>query len=432
MPEMEHENATAEPSTGGGSPGLGGSLLDRLRGMLRGRSFEEGEEALRPERGPLVPELPLQVGGAITRYGLVRAILEVDRCWVPWIINDAEKVGNIAVGRGILQSATRLGDPANRAEAAVMLQRAFGLPTLAASAVRRVFKDLSPFHWSAPAVYGAVSVGVINGYEDETFQPNGTLEHEYAPGLVANAANPSGSPSSFDPTAEMGPRPLLEGASVSGAPNGKSLEPTAHSTRDAADGQQERLDSTNAIVDELDASNSHRYQAQNRDSGFVTFCNVFAHDYAFLMGAFVPRVWWSYSRAEIEGFEASGQWPEPTTANTREMRASAIEDWFADWGHRFGWSRLGTTDPDGLTAAQDHANDGRVVIMVGDTDTSAPGHITAVIPETTAVPAKRDDDGRVIRPAQSESGAVPTTRGTSGWFDSAGAYPGGLSVWVHA
>jgi hypothetical protein len=141
-------------------------------------------------------------------------------------------------------------------------------------------------------------------------------------------------------------------------------------------------------------------------------------------------MWWN--EAAMATFEKTGQFPEPVYGkNTYEMNANALHDWFHEHGHRFGWSKLGDVDPATLTSAQAIANEGRVVIVVGDTASSRSGHITAVIPEGgDKVQAVRNKDGQVTKAWQSQAGSKPTTRGASGWYDSA-KYKGGKDVWVH-
>jgi len=111
------------------------------------------------------------------------------------------------------------------------------------------------------------------------------------------------------------------------------------------------------------------------------------------------------------------------------------------WEPSYGWWRLGTTDAAGLEAAQSAANQGQVVVICASTGQSGySGHITAVIPETDAAPAARDPaTGEILRPAQSQAGAVNQTRGDGGvdWWNRYGmingvAYPGGKAIWAHA
>jgi hypothetical protein len=59
-----------------------------------------------------------------------------------------------------------------------------------------------------------------------------------------------------------------------------------------------------------------------------TMCNIAAYQFATLMGAYVPRVWW------INGIVSS----EVAYGQTiREMSANDLFNWFAQYGSEFGW-----------------------------------------------------------------------------------------------
>lgn len=371
------------------------------------------------------PEPPLAQGALVTRYGLARALV------LPTLGGQATKdaVVSAALQKGIFASASglRLTDAATRAEAITMAMRAFNRPPLDVGQIKRVYKDVSFSHWAAGSVYGATALGIVSGYEDETFKPDAGFETAHLGAVVNGAASPSGKPGRFDPRVEWGERSILEGGTLGGSPNAKSLDADAlGGTRDATAGKDARVEKTNDVVDTLKAGSSKRYKPKNS----LTYCNVFAHDFAFLMGAFVPRVWWDAKAIAV--YEKTGLFPDADYGgNVFEMKANQIHDWFATWGHKFGWSHVGGVDPAALSEGQKMANDGRVVIVVGDTGRATPGHITAVVPETEGVKAKRNDAGDVTAPNQSQAGAVPRTRGADDWFN-ASKYKGGKAIWAHS
>jgi len=371
------------------------------------------------------PPAPAQVGGKTTRYGFAGQLREASGLGP---LLDPTRLAKWAVDKGIFSDPgnLRLGEVVTRAEAATMVSRAFDLPKIGAGDIKRVFKDLPASHWAGSFVYGAVSVGVISGFGDDTFKPQDGIEFAHSAGLAKKGAAPPGVPTAFDPRKEWGARSNLKGGKVSETRWHASLDRDAHTTRDPTAGKDKRVEATQSIVDELDASNSKRYKV----NGNSTYCNVFAHDYAHLMGAFVPRMWWT--SAAISEYEKTGQFPDPKYGkNTYEINANGLHDWFHEYGHLFGWSHLGGVDAETITKAQGVANDGRVVIVVGDTASSRSGHISAIIPEGGKdQKATRNDEGKVTAAWQSQAGAKPTTRGASKWYDSA-KYKGGKGVWVH-
>ncbi|TNF30011.1 MAG: S-layer homology domain-containing protein [Deltaproteobacteria bacterium] len=374
---------------------------------------------------PAEPEPPLAQGAMVTRYGLARALV------LPSLGGQSSKtrVVHAAMAKGIFSdaSALRLEAPVTRAEAIAMAMRANGRQPLDIGLVKRVYTDVSITHWAAGHIYQATALGVVSGYEDETFKPDEGLETAHLGAIINGAASPPGKPGRFDPRVEWGERSILEGGQLSGAPNAKSLDAEAlGGTRDAAASKEDRVTKTNAIVDKLSASTSKRYKPKNG----LTYCNVFAHDYAFLMGAFVPRVWWDAKAIAV--YQKTGLFPDAEYGkNTYEMKANQLHDWFFTWGHKFGWSHVGGVDPAALSEGQKLANDGRVVIVVGDTGKSTPGHITAVVPETDKHKAEHNAAGQVTAPNQSQAGAAPTTRGADDWFN-ASKYKGGKAIWVHS
>jgi len=179
-----------------------------------------------------------------------------------------------------------------------------------------------------------------------------------------------------------------------------------------------------AIIDYLavDKTAHARYQPGNGR----TFCNIYAHDYCHLAGAYLPRVWWTPDAIERL---ARGETVEPRLGATiDEQRANDLFRWLRAFGPRFGWRQTGTP-----TKLQTEANVGAIGLIVARrTDDGKSGHITIVVPETPDAEARRDNSGEVIAPLQSQAGATNLRRATGSlnWWkkeqfaDSA--------FWIHA
>lgn len=148
------------------------------------------------------------------------------------------------------------------------------------------------------------------------------------------------------------------------------------------------------IVEWLAVDRSERY----RPRGGTTYCNIYAYDYAFLAGAYLPRVWWtSAALRELDGGKSVAA---RYGATVTELNANALCDWFEQHGGDFGWRR--TFDLDELQGA---ANRGEVGIVVAQrADLNRSGHIVAAVPETPAHRAVRAG-GHVDRPLQSQAGS---------------------------
>lgn len=131
----------------------------------------------------------------------------------------------------------------------------------------------------------------------------------------------------------------------------------------------------------------------------ATYCNIYAYDYCYLAGAYLPRVFWT--AAALVRLGAGETVPVRYDATVRELNANALHDWLRDFGPGFGWQWV----PD-LDVLQASANLGQVCLIVAKRkDLNRSGHIVAIAPEG-ALPAARGTDGKVRHPVESEAGAT--------------------------
>lgn len=151
------------------------------------------------------------------------------------------------------------------------------------------------------------------------------------------------------------------------------------------------------IIEWLDSANAahKRYQPQ----GGRTFCNIYAYDFCYLSGVYLPRVWWKPRALQV--LRDGGSVDVEYNNTVRELRANDLHDWLEDFGPAFGWHAA--TDLDELQAA---ANQGHVGLIVAKRhDDGRPGHITVVGPEHDGFEAARNAAGLVQRPLESQAGA---------------------------
>ncbi|MCP4382798.1 MAG: hypothetical protein GY798_15490 [Hyphomicrobiales bacterium] len=164
------------------------------------------------------------------------------------------------------------------------------------------------------------------------------------------------------------------------------------------------------IIDWLavDKTSHKRYQPR---SG-LTFCNIYAHDYCHLAGAYLPRVWWS-EKALLK--LDKGETVKPLYGDTiREMRANDLFRWLRDFGPRFGWRQSGN-----LTELQQVANEGGPgVIVARRKQDGRSGHIVMVVPEISEHTARRNGASQVVAPLQSQAGSTNFrySRGKTDWW----------------
>lgn len=99
----------------------------------------------------------------------------------------------------------------SRAELAVLLQRVLGLSQGATVAEGAQFTDVATDAWYYSAVVEAKQAGIIEGYEDGTFRPDGTVSREDAAVMLARAFQlpglefglPENSPAAFTDEGEL-------------------------------------------------------------------------------------------------------------------------------------------------------------------------------------------------------------------------------------
>ncbi|HEU4859490.1 MAG TPA: hypothetical protein VFT15_06630 [Chitinophagaceae bacterium] len=115
-------------------------------------------------------------------------------------------------------------------------------------------------------------------------------------------------------------------------------------------------------------------------------------------------------------------------ATIEEIRSNGIFSWLRDFGERFGWRQTGN-----LTKLQNAANLGGIGLIIAKrVEDGRSGHITLLVPEMGNSKAKRNGNGDVIAPLQSQAGAVNFNRDTgkrNWWLD---AKFKDHAFWVHA
>lgn len=189
--------------------------------------------------------------------------------------------------------------------------------------------------------------------------------------------------------------------------------------RDETADSQTKIGQIYKILDYLDVPHSLRYKPGNG----VTYCNIYAYDFATLSKTYIPRVWWT-SRAIMQLSKGIPQ--QIRYGDTvEELNANSLFDWFRDFGNDFGWTRIFD-----VNQLQAEVNTGKIGAIVGQrTILSRSGHIDIVIPEYESFSALRSN-GKVAAPLQSQAGVVNKKIFTSQWFLSANFRQYGF--WLHS
>ena len=181
---------------------------------------------------------------------------------------------------------------------------------------------------------------------------------------------------------------------------------------------EEKIKSIHEVIQFLNVEKSARYQPKTSS----TYCNIYAYDYSYLTGAYIPRVWWR-SKA-IENLRKGEKVQALYGTTLQEMNANALFNWFVDYGKEFKWKRVFD-----LETLQLEANKGKVCIICAiRVNQNESGHIVAVVPETNAHKALRVDS-KVSIPLQSQAGRNNKKYFTQNWWSNSRYREFGF--WVH-
>jgi hypothetical protein len=151
------------------------------------------------------------------------------------------------------------------------------------------------------------------------------------------------------------------------------------------------------VIAYLDVENNPRYRPRNGN----TYCNIYAHDFAEHMGAYIPRVWWNKeSRERI----MNGETVLPIYGKTvTELNANALYEWLRDCNTRtaplnFGWVQIHPVEANKLVTEGTHFG----VVCARRRDRKRSGHISVILPGGF----------------QSQAGLKNHARFKSNWYES--------------
>lgn len=187
-----------------------------------------------------------------------------------------------------------------------------------------------------------------------------------------------------------------------------ALNETNQPTRNAQASTGNRVKALTEIIQWLDVDNTANLRYKPIPS--ATYCNIYAYDYCYLGGVYLPRIWWT-SKALIN--LSAGKKVEPIYGETvHEINANSLFVWLKDFGSSFGWKR--TAD---LNEMQTAANNGQVTIICAQNKIpNKSGHICPVVPETDSNKAERKN-GSVTKPLQSQAGRNNRQYQTDPWWN---------------
>ncbi len=135
--------------------------------------------------------------------------------------------------------------------------------------------------------------------------------------------------------------------------------------RRTANSTKKKIEQIGKIINWINVDNSIRYLCK----GQTTYCNIYAYDFCYLSGAYIPRVWWK--QKSIIELDKGNEVPVLFGNTVVELSANSLHDWLYDFGTDFGWVRTFSIDK-----AQSAANNGKIVIVCAKrVTTNRPGHM---------------------------------------------------------
>ncbi|MEK8127937.1 S-layer homology domain-containing protein [Paenibacillus filicis] len=182
-------------------------VIDRFNGTMVKRMFVISEQDANQltgvrfeQNGPVfVPTVIQTIGGkrvavlmspTNSAYGVVKyrkTFLDTEGHWAQ---ADIELLASKLVVQGTAEDRFTPDTNVTRAEFASLLVRSLGLPVHQADVP---FKDVRTGDWFYDTVGTAVNAGLIEGFEDGTFQPGATITREQMAVMIARALKTAGS-----------------------------------------------------------------------------------------------------------------------------------------------------------------------------------------------------------------------------------------------
>jgi parallel beta-helix repeat protein len=110
-----------------------------------------------------------------------------------WAKDDIEKMANKRIVQGVAPEEFNPDVPVTRAEFAVLLTRFLGLENTAGLSGKISFEDVPSDAWYRDSLAAAVGSGIVSGYENNAFRPDGTISRQEMALMIYRAIQFAGS-----------------------------------------------------------------------------------------------------------------------------------------------------------------------------------------------------------------------------------------------
>ena len=146
----------------------------------------------------------------------------------------------------------------------------------------------------------------------------------------------------------------------------------------------------------LDVEKNPRYTPTETQ----TFCNIYVHDFARLLGIYIPRVWWTQETIKKQDYSVVSY-----GKNVLDLNVNAIYDWFNNYGTYYNWTNVGKDEL--IIKNFSNVRNKLVVILAKNKDPKRSGHATIVL--------SRRDNPNIV---QSQAGRNNIEEFSSEWYKS--------------
>ncbi|WP_171650279.1 S-layer homology domain-containing protein [Paenibacillus foliorum] len=178
----------------------------KVEGTLNGRNLAAVRVETDGQGNTVYQPVPFTVSGTeVTLYSRTNStymLLENNITFADvkthWAKDEIERMANKFIVQGVSKEEFQPDQAVTRAEFAALIARSMGLKPVSPS--KNIFNDIRSGDWFEGQVYAAAEVGIVSGYDDQTFRPNQQISRQEMAVMIYRAMKFAG----FDDSSKAG------------------------------------------------------------------------------------------------------------------------------------------------------------------------------------------------------------------------------------
>ncbi|MFD0682191.1 MULTISPECIES: S-layer homology domain-containing protein [unclassified Paenibacillus] len=178
----------------------------KAEGTLNARNLAAVRVEKDGQGSPVYQPVPFTVSGAeatlYSRTNSTYMLLENNITFADvkthWAKDEIERMANKYIVQGVSKDEFQPDQAVTRAEFAALIARSMGLKPITSS--QNKFNDVRSGDWFEGQVYAAAEVGIVSGYDDQTFRPNQKISRQEMAVMIYRAMKFTG----FDNKSQAG------------------------------------------------------------------------------------------------------------------------------------------------------------------------------------------------------------------------------------